>query len=119
MTLGRVRSLRFLLLGAALLLIGGGALSFVLRGQFARDPDVQRFHAMVGKTEAEVRRTLGEPARVHEKATARGEYYEKGFTYERRPITNKVFIYFAEPDLIAYLYLDSANRVEHVFVGAS
>lgn len=113
------RTARYVLVGVALLIITGAALSLVLHKQFDNDPNVQRFRSMEGKTESEVRRALREPLRVYEKAIAPSDYYDKGYTYEQRPITSKVFIYFGEPDLIAYIYFDSSNRVEHVFVGAS
>lgn len=113
------RTARYVLVGVALLIVAGAALSVVLHKQFDNDPNVQRFRSMKGKTETEVRGALGEPQRVYEKATAPADYYEKGYTHEQRPITNKVFIYFGEPDLIAYIYFDTSNRVEHVFVGAS
>ncbi len=113
------RTARYVLVGVALLIVAGAALSLVLHKQFDNDPNVQRFRSMKAKTETEVRSALGEPQRVYEKATAPADYYEKGYTHERRSITNKVFIYFGEPDLIAYVYFDSSNRVEHVFVGAS
>ena len=113
------RTARYVVFGVGLLIVAGAALSLVLHKQFDEDPNVQRFRAMKSKTESEVRSALGEPQRVYERATAPVDYYEKGYTYEQRPITNKVFIYFGEPDLIAYVYFDSSNRVEHVFVGAS
>ena len=113
------RTTRNVLIGIAALVVAGAALSLVLHRQFDSDPTVQRFRGMQGKTEAEVVSALGPPQRKYEKATAPAEYYEKGYTFEERPITNKVFIYFANPDRIAYLYFDRSNRVEHVFVGAS
>ena len=81
--------------------------------------EYERFEAVeVGMTEGQVRELLGEPARVYEAETAPEEYYVDGWSYERRPITNKVFIYFsAEP--IAYVWFDEENRVEEVFVGGS
>lgn len=104
----------------AVVLIGLAAtLSFVLQRHFDANPDVQRFRSMVGKTESEVRQTLGTPHKVHDRASAPEHYYEEGYTFEKREITNKVFVYFAQPDIIAYLYFDQRDRVESVFVGAS
>lgn len=113
------RTARNVLIAVGLVIVAGATLSFVLHRQFDNDPTVQRFRAMEGKTESEVRSALGKPQRVYEKETAPADYYERGYTHEQRPITNKVFIYFGDPDLIAYIYFDSSNRVEHVFVGAS
>lgn len=102
-----------------ILITVGIASSWLLHKRFDNTPSVRQFRSMQGKTESEVRGALGEPDRVYGRADAPADYYEKGYTYERRPITNKVFIYFADPDLVAYIYLDPSNRVEHVFVGAS
>lgn len=110
---------RTVLVALGLLIVAGATLSFVLHRRFDDEPGVQRFRALNGKTEAEVRSALGEPQRIYEKSTAPRDYYEKGYTHEKRAITNKVFIYFGNPDLIAYIYFDGSNRVEHVFVGAS
>ena len=113
------RVVRYVFVGVVLFVIAGAALSLVLHRQFDDNPNVRRFRAVQGETEAEVRGALGEPQRVYVKATAPTNYYDTGYTYEQRPITNKVFIYFSEPDLIAYVYFDGSNRVERVFVGAS
>jgi outer membrane protein assembly factor BamE (lipoprotein component of BamABCDE complex) len=72
----------------------------------------------VGMTEAEVVQKLGSPHEVHDAATAPENYYVGGYSYEKRRITNKVYIYIeAEP--IAYVYFDNSNLVEYVFVGGS
>lgn len=113
------RTARYVFLGVTALVVTGAALSLLLHRQFDANPSVQRFRAMKGKTEAEVVSALGSPQRTYQKATAPTDYYEKGYTFEKRPITNKLFIYFANPDLIAYIYFDESNHVEHVFVGAS
>lgn len=113
------RTARNILVAAGFVIVAGASLSFVLHRHFYGDPTVQQFRAMEGKTELEVRSSLGEPQRIYEKVTAPADYYERGYSHEKRPITNKVFIYIRDPDLIAYIYFDSADRVEHVFVGAS
>jgi hypothetical protein len=71
-----------------------------------------------GMSEQEVVQLLGKPYKVYEASTAPSDYYIEGYSYKRREITNKVYIYIAtEP--IAYIYLDKENRVEAVFVGGS
>lgn len=82
-------------------------------------PEYERFEAIqVGMTEEQVRELLGDPLKVYDAETAPEDYYVEGWTFKRRPITNKVFIYIAtEP--IAYVWFDEQNRVEEVFVGGS
>ena len=113
------RRVRGFLIGGVIAIAAIGITSFILHREFDQDPSVRRFRSMVGKSASEVRRELGEPQRIYEKTTAPPDYYERGYTYEERPITGKVYIYFGEPDLIAYVYVDPSDRVEHVFVGAS
>lgn len=81
--------------------------------------EYERLYAIkVGMTEAEVVERLGTPYEVHNAATAPENYYVGGYSYEERPIENKVFIYIeAEP--IAYVYFDKENIVEYVYVGGS
>lgn len=72
----------------------------------------------VGIHESEVREALGKPNYVYLEATAPKRYYVDGYSFKKRPITNKVLIYIAaEP--IAYVYLDDNDKVEEVFVGGS
>jgi outer membrane protein assembly factor BamE (lipoprotein component of BamABCDE complex) len=81
--------------------------------------DYARFESVkVGMSEGDVRRLLGEPSKVYEKATAPENYYIEGYSFKRRPITNKVLIYVAsEP--IAYVYFDDNDKVEETYVGGS
>lgn len=103
----------------ALLLVGTAA--WIARDLF--EPvfadEYERFRSVqVGMSEGDVRQILGKPYKVHFRRTAGTDYYEEGYRFKRRPITNKVFVYIAtEP--IAYIYFDDANRVEDVFVGGS
>ena len=83
-------------------------------------PEIARFDSIEpGMTEQQVRHLVGEPGEVHEKDAAPQDYYVEGYTYERRPITNKVFIYWYGSDHIAYIWFDPSNRVEHVYLGGS
>jgi hypothetical protein len=81
--------------------------------------EYDRFRQLqVGMSEADVLSLLGEPLEIHHAATAPTDYYVDGWSFERRAISNKVFIYIAsEP--ICYVYFDRAGRVEYVFVGGS
>jgi hypothetical protein len=81
--------------------------------------DHKRFRAIkIGMSEAEVRSALGEPIFAYEGATAPADYYVKGYSFERRPITGRVLVYIGD-EPIAYVYIDRAGKVEHVFVGGS
>jgi outer membrane protein assembly factor BamE (lipoprotein component of BamABCDE complex) len=72
----------------------------------------------VGMTELEVVRILGQPYKTYDAMSAPEDYYVQGYSYKRRPITNKVYIYVrTEP--IVYIYIDKQGRVEEVFVGGS
>jgi outer membrane protein assembly factor BamE (lipoprotein component of BamABCDE complex) len=81
--------------------------------------EYERFRSVqVGMSEEDVRRILGAPYKIHFRSTAAADYYEQGYSFTRRPITTKVFVYIAtEP--IAYVYFDEMNQVEEVFVGGS
>ena len=78
-----------------------------------------RFNSVkLGMSEEEVIKLLDKPNKVYYGKTAPKDYYEKGYSYKRRAISNKVFIYIgSEP--IAYVYFNEQNRVEDVFVGGS
>jgi hypothetical protein len=70
-----------------------------------------------GMTEQEVLRKLGTPDKTYYRDTAPKHYYEEGYGYEEREIINKVFIY--RGGLVAYIYFDKNNAVEHVYVRGS
>ncbi len=103
----------------ALLLIGMAAwfARSLFEPVFAEE--YERFLSVqVGMSEDDVRRILGEPYKVHLRDTAATDYYEKGYSFKRRPISHKVFVYIAtEP--IAYIYFDENKLVEEAFVGGS
>ena len=93
--------------------ISNGVIQSVFGGEYELFRSVE-----IGMSEEEVRETLGEPYKIYSRGTAPADYYEEGYSFKRRPITNKVFIYIGtEP--IAYVYFDESNRVEEVFVGGS
>jgi hypothetical protein len=81
--------------------------------------EYRRFESIqVGMAESEVVKALGPPLRAYLRDTAPANYYEPGYSYKRRDISNKVFIYIGtEP--IAYVYFDHSDRVDYVFVGGS
>lgn len=111
--------MRVLLLMVVLALVGIGVwISHgVVQSVFGNEYELFR-SIKIGMSEEEVREILGEPYRVYSRGAAPADYYEEGYSFERRLITNKVFIYIAtEP--IAYVYFDESNRVEEVFVGGS
>jgi hypothetical protein len=72
-----------------------------------------------GTTEASVLSQLGEPSYTYEAGSAPDHYYVKGYSYQKRPISNRVLIYFGGSDLIAYVYIDEGDKVEHVYIGGS
>lgn len=110
----------WLLVVASATIIGALAVVFgtrVINETFRKDYDL--FGAVkVGMADEEVTNLLGNPYKIYYKGTAPTNYYVEGYTYKKRDIPNKVFIYIgAEP--IAYIYFDSQNKVEDVFVGGS
>jgi len=115
MTLSRTKKvlLGIAIVVAVLLLVN----SLVFQRAFKEE--YEHFRAVKpGMTEAEVVKLLGQPYKVYEKATAPKNYYVEGYSFKKRLITNKVFVYIGtEP--IAYIYFDDANKVEEAFVGGS
>jgi hypothetical protein len=84
-----------------------------------RAPTYALWHRVkIGDNEAVVRSVLGEPRYAYEKATAPEDYYIEGYGKKVRPITGKVLIY-SGTDLIMYVYLDSAGRVEEKVIANS
>ncbi len=84
------------------------------------EPDLSRAEAIEpGMAQRQVMARLGEPAYVYNAGDAPEDYYVLGYTYRRRPISNKVLIYFGGTDLIVYVYIDEAGEVEDVYIGGS
>jgi hypothetical protein len=71
-----------------------------------------------GMTSAEIREIYGTPEKEYSKSTAPDFYYVKGYAYEKREISNIVYVYIYG-DAICYVYIDVSNKVEHVFIGGS
>ena len=93
--------------------VGDDAFQAVFGEEYERFRQVQ-----LGMTEADVVSILGAPLETHEASSAPDDYYVDGWSFERRKIENKVYIYIAsEP--ICYVYFDHQDRVEHVFIGGS
>ena len=94
--------------------LGGCRLGeFPYREQYALFRSIRR-----GMTEKEVRVVLGEPVRVYSKGVSPDEYCVPGWACERREILHRLLIYQrGEP--IAYVFIDSSDRVEYVYVGGS
>ena len=87
-------------------------------GLFEKPREELRSKIRIGMTEEEIKNVLGKPDKIYFKETAPKDYYDYGWAYKERAISNKVFIYrLGEP--IAYVYFDETNRVEDVFVGGS
>jgi len=74
-------------------------------------------------TEEEVIKVFGKPHKIFYKGEK--DYYVKGYSFKRRLIQNKVYIYFPKMhssdyvDIILYVYFDNNNLVEDYFVGGS
>ena len=100
------------------LMVAFGLIGIIVTALFNNDSRVKKLRSMKGRTDTEVLAALGQPTKIYEKATAPAEYYVSGYNFERRPITNKVFIY-VHGEIIGYVYFDAANRVEYVYVGGS
>jgi hypothetical protein len=84
------------------------------------EPYLSRAEAVQrGMTEGQTTERLGEPAYVYEAQIAPQNYYVDGYTYRKRPISNKVLIFFGGGDLIVYVWIDNHGRVEDVFIGGS
>ena len=72
----------------------------------------------IGMTLQEVEDRLGQPYKDYYKDNAPKNYYKEGWSYNKRDIINKVYIYLSgEP--IAYIYFDDDDEVEYAFVGGS
>jgi hypothetical protein len=72
----------------------------------------------IGASEGDVRAALGKPAEEYTAQNAPADYYVDGYSYRKRPISNKVLIYIGtEP--ICNVWLDEAGKVEDRFVGGS
>jgi hypothetical protein len=72
----------------------------------------------VGATEPDIRRALGEPASVHLKGTPPSVYCLTGRACTDRAVTGRLLVYVrGKPS--AYYFLDSAGRVEYVYVGGA
>jgi hypothetical protein len=102
-----------------MLLIASVASGACRIGELPFNEQYDRFRSIRPRmTEMQVREKLGEPAYTYTKGTSPDEYCVRGWACERREIRHRLLIYKAgEP--IAYVYLDSSDRVEHVFVGGS
>jgi hypothetical protein len=72
----------------------------------------------VGDTEVSVRSRLGEPNIEYARESAPTDYYVSGYRRRERPITNRVLIYMGA-DLVLYVWVDDAGRVEELFRGVS
>ena len=69
-------------------------------------------------TEKEVHSLLGKPLEIHQKGTPPERFCVPGRWCDKTPISNRLLIYIlSEP--IAYIYIGSGDRVEHVSVGGS
>jgi hypothetical protein len=72
----------------------------------------------VGATEPEIRSALGEPASVHPKGTPPSVYCLTGRACTDRAVTGRLLVYVrGKPS--AYYFLDSAGRLEYVYVGGA
>ena len=72
----------------------------------------------VGMTEGQVRQRFGAPTIEYSAGNAPEHYYVHGWSYKRRPISNRVLIYeFGEP--ICYVWIDNTGAIEEVYVGGS
>ncbi len=107
-------------LGCTAVFIGLLCLAARYADRWMNEPDLSRAEAIEpGMAQRQVMARLGEPAYVYNAGDAPEDYYVLGYTYRRRPISNKVLIYFGGTDLIVYVYIDEAGEVEDVYIGGS
>ena len=119
MTMRRLKWCGYVVLGMALVLVPLMTAAY-FSWRWTNEPYFSRAAAIKrGMPEAEVRERLGEPWHVYDAESAPEDYYVEGYSYRRRPISNKVLIYFGGLDLIVYVYTDNEDRVEYVYIGGS
>lgn len=118
--LGPVSRRSLLLVGVVTLVVAIAGLYFAERLVGAAfEAEYERFRAVqLGMTENQIRALMGEPYKLYGADRGQTDYYIPGYSYEQRRITNKVLIYIGT-EAIAYIYLNDADRVEHLFVGGS
>lgn len=72
----------------------------------------------IGDTEAIVLERLGQPNKLSIAEEAPVDYYLPGYGRRERVITNRVLVYLRH-DLILYVWIDNAGKVEEKFVGST
>jgi hypothetical protein len=105
----------------ALLVFGGMALldslGFLPREYPGNVQAMEQFSSIeVGMSEAQVLAKLGSPGSVYGPGTRPEEYHVSGYPYEKRRVTGKLLIFSGGADVLAYVYIDTAGKVEHVYV---
>ncbi len=75
------------------------------------------YRVKVGMTQEQVRHMLDEPDRVVTAGpSAPPDYHLSGWGYDGHPLRHELWLYFRLTAAL-YVYFDSSNRVEHVFIG--
>lgn len=101
-----------------------GVLSWVLAGVYVwvNEPYWRIENRVAAlKTEADIRREFGDPARVVPPGET--DYYVPDYTHKVRAVSARLLIYFPKrrdsglPDTALYIYLDKRNRVEETYLG--
>jgi outer membrane protein assembly factor BamE (lipoprotein component of BamABCDE complex) len=81
--------------------------------------DLDRFDRIkVGQTKSVVVQTLGKPDYEYNSKDAPEDYYVKGYSSKKRPVTGGVMIYVGEESIL-YVYFDEKGVVEETIVGGS
>ena len=81
--------------------------------------DYKKFNSISkGMEEHSVIELLGNPQKSYHAPNYPSDYYIPGYSFKRRDISNKVFIYIGT-EAIAYIYINDQNKVEDIFVGGS
>jgi hypothetical protein len=109
------------LAATALLFFGGMAL---LDGLGLLPPEhpgnvqaMEQFSSIeVGMPEAQVIAKLGNPDSVYGPGARPEEYQVSGYPYEKRRVTGKLLIFSGGADVLAYVYINTTGKVEHVYV---
>ena len=82
------------------------------------DPPKEWEGVQKGMTEQQVEDLLGSPEHALLASSAPKDYYLKSYSYEKRKITHKVWMYTVL-EWALYVYFGKDGKVEHTYIGGS